>query len=298
VRRSGSFTLVPPPNEEHDPLVKLAHVVKLRVRDVPNDRVAAAVARLRPFGVRLLADQVENRASFDICRRLGFNYFQGFHFTRPETIERRELPPEMVRIARLMTLAVDMGVRDAELEEELRKDPGLAFKLLRMVNAAASGGRGIESILHAIRLVGRSSLHRWLSLLFASSSPKITEDEREMILLSLERARFCELIAIEAEHDYAAGSAFLTGLLSSFDAVLGLPMRGVLDQIGVAEDVRFALLGQPGPFTNYLQLATAYAGAEWDTVIDLSNGLGAVKQELPRLYSSAGRWARTAMVKS
>jgi EAL and modified HD-GYP domain-containing signal transduction protein len=205
--------------------------------------------------------------TFDTCKRLGFSYFQGYHFSRPEVVQRRELPVEMVRIASLMNLAVHESNSDRLMEREVRSDPGLSFKLLRIINAAAQGGRGVVSILHAIRVVGRTSLHRWLALLFVGATPHASDVDRELILLTLERGRFCELIAMEAGNTSAAGALFLAGLLSSFDTVLGVPMEKLLQQIRVGDDVAAALLGNDGPYTPYLKLATAYAAADWDIVL-------------------------------
>ena len=277
--------------DEYDPLVKLAHVVKVRVEGASPESLEAIVNRLQPFGVRFLAEHVETREMFDTCRRLGFSYFQGYHFSRPEIVERRALPVEVVLIARLMTLAVNLNISDRDIEREMRRDPGLSFKLLRMVNAAATGGCGIDSILHAVRLVGRSSLHRWLALLFVSSTPSQSDVDRELILLTLERGRFCELIGLESGFRAAAPSLFLAGLLSSFDTVLGVPMQSLLEEVGVSDDVKAALLGQDGPYTPYLRLATAYTEGDWDSVIEVGRELDIVRQ-LPVLYGSAGLWAR------
>jgi c-di-GMP-related signal transduction protein len=278
----------------YEPLVSLANVVKLSVLDVDECQLADAVARLLPKGVKLLAEKVETRDSFDYCKALGFSYFQGYHFSRPEVIQRHELPVEMVRIAALMQLAVSNVKSDREIERELRTDPGLSFKLLRLVNSAASGGRGVNSILHAIRLVGRASLHRWLALLFVSATPRTSDVDRELILLTLERGRFCELIAIAAGDSAVSGQLFLVGLLSSFDSVLGIPMPRLLNQVCVSDDVEAALLGSPGPYTPYLKLAAAYAAADWDTVAQVGGGVGVVA-DLPRLYGEAGAWARAQM---
>lgn len=280
--------------DDYDPIIKLAQVVKLNVLDVADDELATIVERFAQYNVRLLAEKVETRAVFESCRALGFSYFQGFHFSRPEVVERRELPVGMVRIATLMNLAIDLSISDREIERELRLDPGLGFKLLRIVNSAATGGRGIDSILHAIRLVGRSSLYRWLSLLFVGATPRASDVDRELVLLTLKRGRFCELIALESGNSGAAGSLFLAGLLSSFDTVLGVPMEALLKQVRVGDDVAAALMGQDGPYTPILSLATAYAAADWDRVIELGGAVGVV-QALPRLYGEAGAWARTTV---
>ena len=132
----------------------------------------ASVTRLAGFPVKLLAEKVEDKAMYELCWTLGFSLFQGHYFSRPETVSRKDLPGELAVIARLMNVTMDADSRDRDLEREFRADPGLSLKLLKIVNSAASGGNGIESIHHAIRLIGRLPLYRCLALLFASSAPR------------------------------------------------------------------------------------------------------------------------------
>ena len=156
--------------DEYAPLLRLAQIVKLEVMGQPEDALRAIVAKLQPFGVQLLAEKIESKEEFAICQRLGFSLFQGYYFSRPEVVQRRDLPVEMQGVARLMHLLSDAGVHDREIEMEFQASPGLTLKLLRIVNAASVGGRDIASIGHAVRLIGRVTLHRWLALPAPSSA--------------------------------------------------------------------------------------------------------------------------------
>jgi EAL and modified HD-GYP domain-containing signal transduction protein len=274
-----------------EPMLKLAQIVKLSVTDHTEDELARAVERLQPYGLTLLAEKIETREMLDRCRGLGFQLFQGYYFSKPETIRRGDIPAGMVNIARLMNMVADPDMSDVEVEMACRADPGLSFKLLRIVNSAAQGGRSVESILHAIQLVGRGPLHRWLAVLFVAATPRQSDIDQELILSALERGRLCELIAEKSGRKSVAASLFLTGLLSTFNSILGVSMEELLNRVHVSPEVQAALLQEEGPYTPHLALAQSYERGDWTRVIDLGGQMG-LTDALPEWYGDAAGWAR------
>jgi len=277
--------------EDLDPLLRLAQIVKLDVRSRPPDQLGRMVEGLRPYNVRLVADKVDDAATYKRSRTLGFSMFQGPYFSAPEVVGRRDIPTSSVGVARLMNRVLDQKSHDRELEAAFRADPVLSFKLLRIVNSAAVGGGGVESIQQAIRLIGRSALHRWLSLMLVSSVPGKTGVDEELMLTSIERGRLCEMMAQRSGRAAAASSLFLTGLLSRFDAILGLAMPDLLKSVRVTPEVEAALLRQDGPYTPFLELAASYGSGAWDRATELGNQMGLL-DELPGWASEASIWAR------
>jgi EAL and modified HD-GYP domain-containing signal transduction protein len=283
--------------DDYGPFLALADFVKIDVMMTPVEEIRRLVARLAPMNVKLLAEKVDSAAMYTLCRELGFALFQGYYFSKPEIVQRKDLPAEAIGIARLMNRLVDGKTHDRELEQEFRGDPGLSYKLLRIVNSAAAGGSGIESIQQAIRLVGRASLHRWLALMFASSTPRKTGVEAELVLSAVERARLCEMMAQRSGRSAAAASLFMTGLLSRFDAILGVPMCELLKSVKVAPEVEAALLREEGPYTPYLTLAASYASGDWVQAIELGSRMGLLDQ-MPQWTTEASAWARNILQRS
>ena len=135
-------------------MLELAEVVKVDVIEGADD-MEQTLERLRPFGVKLLAEKVENKEMHDRCVAQGFELFQGFHYFRPETLTKKDLSSQTGEVIRPMNLLQDPEVPDQTIEEAFKTGPGLTYKLLRIVNSAALGGRGVRSIQHAMRLLGR-----------------------------------------------------------------------------------------------------------------------------------------------
>jgi EAL and modified HD-GYP domain-containing signal transduction protein len=274
--------------ESLDALLPFASIVKIDVLDRDLATLAPTVDRLRKMGIAVLAERVETRAALAACKQIGFTLFQGYVYSRPETMDGRAVQVQQVTMFHIMALLNEPNVTDRALEEAFRSHPSLSLALLRIVNAAAFGGRGVDSIPYAIRLIGREALSRWMLIMLVSTVGARNPVAHEAVVAALVRGRFCESItAHEASGDPAA--RFLVGLLSRMDALLGLPMTEVLERLPVKDEIREALIEGTGPHASVLRLAAAYEQAEWALVHAESNA--AALEELGEMYAEAVMWA-------
>jgi EAL and modified HD-GYP domain-containing signal transduction protein len=275
----------------YERLLRLAKIVKIDVLDKSEPEIRRAAEELRKYGVRLLAERVETAEVHEQCRALGYTLFQGYFYSRPQIVSHRELGVEQAQMLRLMNLLENTRAGDAEIENTFRSDPSLSYKLLRIANSAAMGGRDVESIGYALRMVGRSVLHRWLTLLLVSSVATRSGIGRELVLAALVRARLCELVAERSGAAREAGPRFLVGLFSLLDALLQMPMEGILDRMSIASDVKDALLRRAGPHAATLALAEAQERGDWQAVHDASAAVGLPAAHVSVLYTEALGWA-------
>lgn len=282
-----------------EPFLELATYVKVDVQAYDVAGLVAVVERLEPFDVQLLAEKVESAEEHERCLTLGFELFQGFHGFRPETVSRRDLGGESLAVVRLMNVIRDLNASDRHIEEAFRSDPGLSYRLLRMVNSAALGGRGIDSIGHALRLMGREPLYRWLTLLLLASD-RHSELQLELVKSALFRARFMELVGDLARGPLnqdvpAPGSLFLAGLFSRMDQVLEVPMERVLDRVDLRPEVESALLERGGVAGDLLGGVEAYEDGRWDEAEARLEGAGVDVGALAESYLDAIGWAASRM---
>jgi EAL and modified HD-GYP domain-containing signal transduction protein len=282
-----------------EPFLELARYVKVDVRAHDDAGLVRLVERLAPHSVRLLAEKVETREEHERCRTLGFELFQGFHHFRPETVSRRDLGGESLAVIRLMNVIRDLNASDRHIEEAFRSDPGLSYRLLRMVNSAALGGRGVDSIGHALRLMGREPLYRWLTLLLLASE-RHSELHLELVKSALFRARFMELIGDLARGPMnrdvpASGALFLAGLFSRMDQVLEVPMDQVLGRVDLLPVVEEALLEREGTAGRLLDGVAAYEAGRWDEAEETLSELGVAVGGLADSYLDALAWAASRM---
>jgi EAL and modified HD-GYP domain-containing signal transduction protein len=246
----------------------LTHVdiVKVDLLRVPSADLAGLVKRLRQLKVTLLAEKVEATKEFDQAVLLGFDLFQGYHFARPQLLaggQRRN--PAKVQLLRLLGLILgdaDVGL----LEAEFKHQPVLTYNLLRMVNSAAMGLRTrINSLRHALILIGRRPLQSWMQLTLYTAGggdPASTP----LLQMAAVRGRLMEAvlreIGIHSQRELDA--AFLTGILSLVDALLEMPQDEILDKLFLSEEVKAALLTHEGRLGELLELAVKLEGDSSD----------------------------------
>jgi EAL and modified HD-GYP domain-containing signal transduction protein len=277
----------------YDPLLELAHIVKLDVLAHTPEELKRQLDLVRRFKVECLAERVETAEMRKYCASLGFDLFQGYYFARPETVGGRDVPLEQANIIRLLNLLRDPDTSDATLEDIFRSDVKLTYRLLRIVNSAATGSTGITSIGHAVRLLGRAPLHRWMALLLVSSlATREGGTHDELVEIAMVRARFSELLMEALGRRADGATSFVAGLFSLLDALLKISMPELLDRVNLTPELKLALVQRQGPFAPPLRIAEAYEAARWQDVFSEVETLNAPVDDLPELYLRAVEWAR------
>lgn len=277
-------------------LLELASIVKVDVLDQPAAKLDAIAQQLAPYDVCLLAERVETADVRALCAGLGYKLFQGDYYARPEMVKNRALVSDDLAIARAMSVLRDDRASDADAEAAFGADVALSYKLLRIVNSASRGGRGIESIRHAVRLTGRTELSKWLALLLVSSMAARGATNRELLHLAVQRARMCELIASSIGRDRDTSALFLVGLFSLLDAISGMPMTELLASIELAPALRDALVGRTGPYAAPLTLTEAYEQGAWSVVRQHASTSGLDTSHVGALYVQSLAWTRDRLL--
>ena len=277
-------------------LLELASIVKVDVLDQPAAKLDAIAQQLAPYDVCLLAERVETADVRALCAGLGYELFQGYYYARPEMVKNRALVSDDLAIVRAMSVLRDDRASDADAEAAFSADVALSYKLLRIVNSASRGGRGIESIRHAVRLTGRTELSKWLALLLVSSMAARGATNRELLHLAVQRARMCELLASSIGRDRDTSALFLVGLFSLLDAISGMPMTELLASIELAPALRDALVARTGPYAAQLTLTEAYERGAWSVVRQHASTSGLDTSHVGALYVQSLAWTRDRLL--
>jgi EAL and modified HD-GYP domain-containing signal transduction protein len=278
-------------------VLPLIDVVKVDIAATPADEVPALVERLRRPGVQLLAEKVDSSAQADWCRDLGFDLFQGYFFARPVILAGRNADPAKSLLVDLLQDVLTDADND-QILATLKQSPELIYKLMRLVNSVSMGLRSpIQSLPHALVVLGRRQLQRWVQLLLfahhgAGAFPT------PLLTLAATRGRLMELLAEAGGFDgVGRDRAFMTGILSLLDALLGTPMAEVVAPLAVPDDVAAALVHREGRFGALLQLVEALeAGDDGEVARLLAGNWPCAVAELPRLQVVAMTWASNIAV--
>lgn len=277
-------------------LLELASIVKVDVLNQPPKKLDEVAQRLATYDVKLLAERVETAEVRKTCLGLGYELFQGYYYARPEMVVKRALRSDELAIVQAMNVMRDPQANDAEVEAAFSSDMNLSYKLLRMVNSAARGGSGIESIRHAVRLSGRTELSKWLALLLVSSMAGRGGANREVMQLAVQRGRMCELLAGSTGRDRDSGAMFLVGLFSLLDSISGMPMSDLVKSVALAPALQEALVARTGPYASALRLTEAYEQGAWGEVARDATSSGLDSAQVSALYVQSLAWTRARML--
>jgi EAL and modified HD-GYP domain-containing signal transduction protein len=222
----------------------------------------------------------------------GFDGFQGAFFSRPEPLPAADMPQGTVAAMRLMGLARDQHVSDHQLEEVIATDPVLTFQLLRLVNSAALGGRGVASIGQALRLIGRNAFLRWLAVAVAAARKSKNGVDQELVRQAVERGRLCEQLAGGGRD---SGTLFLVGLFSLLDAVFRMPLPEILERVVLSAEANEALIDRTGPYADAINFAESYELGLIENATEIAKEMGADPAKLGEFYTNAITWTADAL---
>ena len=276
-------------DDPREPLTAMADIIKVDVRTTSVEDCAAMVKRYAPKHCRMLAEKVETQEEFLTAKKAGFSYFQGYFFRRPELMQAREIPASRVNYLRLLQALSRPELEPRELEDAIKGEASLCYRLLRYLNSAAFGFRTeIKSIRHALAILGEREVRRWLRLVATLSAGQ--NKPSDLVLSALVRARFCELLAPQVKH--GESDLFLVGLLSMMDAILELPMGIVLEGISVDSETKTVLLGQASLLSPVYQLMLAQEAGDWKGVANANAQLRLPESLIADCHWKAMQWAR------
>lgn len=276
------------------PLYELVDIIKIDLLQDSKLPLSEVVKDLRHWPLVLLAEKVETHEQFNFCRELGFEMFQGYYFAKPMVIQQKSVNIGTLTLMRLM----DQVLKDAEvreIEETFKQNPELIYNLLRLVNSVYMGMREkITALRHAISILGREHLKRWIMLSLYATGDKGTTASPLMEMAAV-RGKFMELLvgkqSIRATAGDYADRAFMTGVLSLIDVLFNVKMEDVIKHCNVSDDVRGALLERSGLMGNLLLIAEHLEQTRYDELALLLKRIQLSSADFSAAQLEAIKWA-------
>jgi len=277
------------PRKEWQPFLPYVSIIKFDIRTFPIEKAAIFIGKLKASKIRFLAEKVETYQEFEQAKKAGFHYFQGYFFSKPEMIRRKALEPSFLSVIQLCKEIAKEDIDYKALEALISKDLSLSFKLLTFVNSSSLISSKIQSFKQAIVYLGEQRLRQFVSIVAIAS----TDESKPNYLygLSIQRARFCELIWSKFQQPGESGSAFLTGMFSLLDSLLDRPLDSIVKEMPVNENIKTALTQGDGLLGDILALSKAYEQADWQQVTVLGNRLHLNDEVMSECYDDAVKWS-------
>ncbi len=261
-----------------------ATIVRVDAGRMDEESLVRALDRLARINVERMATHVDTYEQFERCRKHGFDFYQGYFFCSPQS-DGREVPANRLAALRVLTKLRNPDVSLGEIVETIESDVALSYQVLRFANSAFVGlHREVESIGHAVKLVGMDRIRLWASLLMFS---RMEDKPRELMITAIVRAAQCERLALAAEFSNPE-SFFTVGLFSVLDALMDRSIEEAIEQLRLNEVLQDALLEHRGPMGEALSSVLAYERNDWSEV----RFAGLAPMTLRGQYIDSLGWAR------
>jgi EAL and modified HD-GYP domain-containing signal transduction protein len=251
------------------------------------------VRRYRKLNIKTIAEKVETEAEFQSALEMGYDYFQGYFFARPTVLQAARIPASQISGLRLVKQVQRAELDLRAIEQLIRHDVSFSYSLLKYVNSAAfHWSARIESVRHALALLGSDEIRKWVWM----ASLSTLGHHRPAVLMEqvLMRGRFCEAIACSAKASFGDSDPFLLGMFSLLDAILQRPLRGILDDLNIGLNIRNALLGAADrpddPLSLVLRIAKAYEVCDWREVDTAARLMRLSSDVLNKCYLESLSW--------
>ena len=250
-------------NPSHKPLVKMVDIIKIDIMQLSKVQIIQHVKKLKEFGTKLLAEKIETIDEYEFCRKLGFDYYQGYFLSKPRIIRSKALPTNKVAVLNLLAILQNPNSDIDELEEAISFDVSISYRILKLINSSFfSFSREVDSVKQAIVILGRNQLSSWASMIALS---KMDDRPSEMIHLAMTRGKMCEILA-EKSGLKPLESFFTVGLFSALDILMERDIENIIAPLPLNDEVENALLKYQGTLGEALKCTLAYEVADFENV--------------------------------
>ncbi len=275
--------------ESNKALIDYADIIKIEFPSVEYEKQQQLIDQYK-HKIKFLAEKIETRAEHRLALNMGYSLFQGYFYSKPVIVKGQGIRGLNANLSKIIE-EVNKGEPDYQkITEIIEKDLGLSFMLLKLSNSAAFGTYyKIYSIKQALVRLGTEEIKKWIYLMMLKEVQNI--ENHELIKTSMVRAKLMELLATELGLKHKHLEFFMAGIFSSIDVLLNQPMKIVVEDLPLTNDVKEALLGNENNITEVLGHIVHLEIADWSNLSsqEFVNRLG--KEKYMALYIKALRWA-------
>jgi len=278
-------------HRKFEPLLELAKIVKIDIRLTPLNTLVRTLNLLKHHRVKLLAEKVETEHEFELANRMGFSYFQGYFFCRPERIRIKEISAVKLNLIRLLAEITKKKVKLERLREIISSDVAITYKLLRFLNSAYFYLlQKVTSVKHGVALLGEKELRSFCMVVIISELA--TDKPDELVRLVLVRAKLCELLGkMVSLTEIECANLHMIGLFSLLDSMLGCSMSEILEKLPIDSVVKDTLRGKENRYLGFLLLSQALEKNKQTEFKRLQDDLSLTDDQVRTCYLEAIKYA-------
>ncbi|MCP3941569.1 MAG: HDOD domain-containing protein [Desulfobacteraceae bacterium] len=274
-------------NPKFNSMISLCSIIKFDIIATPLETLRPIITAIKTkYNFTLLAEKIETYSEFEQAKAMGFSLFQGYFFARPEIISRKDISPSQHTKLKLINEAGQKHINIAKIEELIKNDLPISFKLLKFINSAYfRRPTSIDTVKDAILFLGLDELKKFIYVVVLSNL--MENKPNELIRSSMIRARMCEQCGGMLKTHFTTEELFTIALFSAMDAILDKPMADILTNLSFSDKIKNALLGLDKQYSQIQALVTSFEKGQWDhRLYKLMDGRKII-EKLPEFYMDA-----------
>lgn len=270
-------------------VVKLCDIIKVEFLGATRASIQKICTTWKKEGKLLLAEKVETREEYEWARQIGFDYFQGFFFSKPTLVKSKGINDSATQYIKLMG-EINSPVPDYKVISDLIEfDISLTYKLLKLVNSKFTAGNKVHSIRHSLSILGTDSLKKWLSLAMVQNHG--ASKGSAIVITSMVRSRLLGLIANHSSLKAHSQELSFIGILSVLNVILEKPMIELVEQLPVTDNIKNTLINEDTIYSPAYNLCLSYEKGDFKLLESYSNVINYDMNLLPTHYIEAVTWA-------
>ncbi|MCT4606706.1 MAG: HDOD domain-containing protein [Marinisporobacter sp.] len=273
----------------YDNIVELCDIIKVDFLQNTKEEVYRIIEKWNNHARKFLAEKIENDEIFQYAKKIGYDYFQGYFFDKPVIIKGKRLKENKIQYLRIMEELNKEDPSYDNIAKIIEYDINLTYRLLKLVNSKFTLSYEIQSIKHALTLMGLKEIQVWVTLVMIQDIKDM--EKNEILKISLIRSKLGQLLAENSIHKKRNNEAMLMGLISVIDILLEEPMEKILSKLPISTDIKNPLMGKESPLSDIYKIIINYEKASWEELSKYAKKIKIDAEKLPNQYFKAVQWA-------
>lgn len=273
----------------YDELIELADILKVDFIKNTKAEILHIYTKYKEQGKVLLAEKVETHEEYLWAKKLGFDLFQGYFFSKPVILKRNILPDSAYQYFRIISKINTDEPDFKEIAAIIETDVSLTYKLLKLINSRFTLVNNVSSVQHGLAILGIDAFSKWLNLAIIQNIS--THKTPEIIKTALIRSRFMEIVASGSYLKKHKAELIMIGILSIIDVLLGMSMEDVLNELPLNLEIKNTLLGKKTQCSVVYDMIKLYEQGEFKSLLPLCSIINIEINKLPEIYCKSVKWA-------
>ncbi|SHJ75608.1 EAL and HDOD domain-containing protein [Tepidibacter formicigenes] len=273
----------------YNELVELCDIVKVDFLSNSKEDIVNIIKKWKKDNKKFIAEKVETDEIFKWAKNIGFDYFQGYFFSKPKIVKGKCMKINNIHYIHILK---ELNKKDAsynKITKIIENNVNITYKLLKLVNSKFTFVNEIYSVKHALTILGLKEIERWISLIMIQDLSNNSPDE--IFKLSIFRSKFGELLAKNSIYKNRKYEIMLMGLLSVIDNLLEEPMEKILKTLPLGIDIKKAMLKKESIFSDIYNLIIEYEKGSWSEILNYTKKLNININKLPNIYFKSIKWS-------